>query len=108
MVLKQTPDHSPDSGGGSFIGTTLAFLLGQSLGDFLPADLEEMFRTWGISMVLGLGGAGAPKLAAGNPVSVVLKFGMMKGLTGWLENSPNASEDQKHTKIRSHFHRETE
>lgn len=33
-------------------------------------------------MVLGLGGAGAPKLAAGNPVSVVLKFGMMKGLTG--------------------------
>lgn len=33
-------------------------------------------------MVLGLGGAGVRKLAAGNPVSVVLKFGMMKGLTG--------------------------
>lgn len=33
-------------------------------------------------MVFVLGGAGVPRLPAGNPVSVVLKCGMMKGLTG--------------------------
>lgn len=39
---EQIPDHSPNGGAGPLIGTTFAFLLGQSLGDFLTADLDEV------------------------------------------------------------------
>lgn len=107
---EQIPDHSPNGGAGPLIGTTFAFLLGQSLGDFLTADLDEVVGAWSIRLELRLGPApravagydgsvevGVPKQAAGYPASAMLKFGMMKELAGWLENSPNASEEQRNT-----------
>lgn len=95
-------------GAGPLIGTTFAVFLGQSLGDFLGADLGKTDSPWSIR--LELRAAPAPKLnaggeesvefeapteAPGSPASAVLKFGMMKELEGWLENSINASEEQR-------------
>ncbi len=84
--------------------------MGQSLGDFLLAVLDEMVVGWSIEPELRPGPAPTPaagykesvevcalKQAAGQPPSAVLKFGMTKGMAGSPESSPKASEERAKT-----------
>ena len=61
---KHIADHSPMGGAGALIGTTLAFLFGQSLGDLLQAVLVEMVGVRSIGPELGPGTATAAGAAS--------------------------------------------
>lgn len=98
LMLDSTADQSPKGGAGVLIGTTFAFLLGQSLGDLDLADLGKMGGASSVEVELKVGPGPTPGAGCGvslvefvfgvdtgYPPSAVLKFGMMKGLIGSLE-----------------------
>lgn len=94
------PDRSSPGGAGAPTGTTLALLLGHSLGDLLAADLEEVVGAGSDLRAPDPAGCGAnAAVCAPRQVSAELQAGVVKLFpTASLDKAPNASDERENQK----------